>query len=181
MKRCLFFVVFVRCLWLCVDIALFCLVVCSICCLLSGVVAYCALFIARRVLSITLYMVFVVRCLPLTVCYLLFVVCCLWWIVHCVLCVFFFRLLIVMDGLPFILILFVVGSGCVLFAVRSALCAFVCGVRYVLLIGRCVLFSIRCDVFVVCGRCALFVVCGVCHCVSFVGCCLLCVACFDCS
>ena len=69
-----------------VNIALCCLVVCHICCSLSGVVVYCALFIARRVLPIMLYAVFGVRCLPLTVCDSLFVVCCLWWIVHCVSC-----------------------------------------------------------------------------------------------
>ena len=59
---------------------------------------------------------------------MLFVVCCV-------------CLLFVMDVLPFSIVLLVVGS-CVLFAVRCALCGFVCVVSCVLSVGRCLLFII---------------------------------------
>ena len=75
----------VSCLWLGVDVA-FCLFGCVSCLLIvvCFVRVYCALFIARRVLSHMLYMVFGVCNLPLIVCYVL-VMRCLWCLVHCVL------------------------------------------------------------------------------------------------
>ena len=102
--------------WLCVLFvdrglgSLFLRVVHCASCVVNHVVhvfVVCPLFASYRLLGVVCNVLFVVYCSLRVVCWLLF--CCLSF---------------VMDGLPFILVLLVVGSCCVSFAVRCALCVF---------------------------------------------------------